>query len=219
MKMKQTLVGMLALCSSLTLTNAYAADPVEIDEVPVVEEPAPSWTFAIDPLYTWLPGFKGDARVFGNDISMDITTGDILSNMGEFLHALDGLYMGSGEWRNGQFGLQYDIVYLALSGGSEFAPGFIQGGVDLGFRYSQTTLAGNYRVYEAPNAYLDVLGGIRITNVDLDLTIQINPAVLSASDGDTWVDPIVGLKGRYDLDDNWYVKGSAIYGGITSDGR
>jgi hypothetical protein len=205
---------MLIACGTLISAPVNAADPVIIDEASVTEPPPSGWTFAVDPLYTWLPGMNGNIRVFGTDISIDITAGDILSNLKEFIQALDGLYMGSGEARNGNFGLQYDIVYLGLGGTTEFAAGHITGGVDIGFTLSMTTLAANYRVYETQNAYLDAIAGARITHVDTDLTITLGPLGRSATDGDTWVDPVIGLKGRYDLDENWYFKGSALYGGF-----
>jgi hypothetical protein len=216
MRIHGTLVGILAACSVLTVTTAYAADPVIVEDAPVAEQVSPGWTVAIDPLYTWLPGFNGDATIFGNDISIDITSRDILHHIDDFLRALDGLYMGSGEARNGNFGLQYDIVYLSLGGSKDLTlgPGPITGGVDLGFKLSMTTLAGNYRFYETQNAYLDAIAGIRIMDVQTDLALTIGPGGLSASDGDTWVDPVVGVKGRYDLNENWYMKGSALYGGF-----
>ncbi len=214
MRKSGIIISALAIAGTLAGTNSYAADPVVVEDPPVAEQVSSGWTVSIDPLYTWLPGFNGDARIFGNDISMDITTRDILHHIDDFLRALDGLYMGSGEMRNGQFGLQYDIVYMALVGTKDFAIGPITGGVDLGFKMSKTTLAGNYRFYETQNTYLDAIAGIRITDVQADLTITAGPAGLSASDGDTWVDPIVGVKGRYDLNENWYLKGSALYGGF-----
>jgi len=207
------IISALAITGTLASTKSYAADPVVVEEVPVVEQAAPGWTVSVDPLYTWLPGLNGDATIFRNDVSIDITTLDILHHIDDFLGALNGLYMGSGEMRNGNFGLQYDIVYLSLGASKDFGVGPITGGVDLGFKMSMTTLAGNYRFYETQTAYLDAIAGIRITDINTDLTISLGPTV-SATDGDTWVDPIVGVKGRYDLNENWNLKGSALYGGF-----
>lgn len=116
-----------------------------------------------------------------------------------------------------------DIVYLNLGGTSKFGDDVISGAADVGFSIMMTTLAGNYRFYETADSYVDVIGGIRITDVDVDLTLNLNinpgpgPGLnihRKASDGDTWVDPVIGVKGRHNLNENWYLMGSAIYGGF-----
>ena len=96
-----------AIAFSALPAIGQAADLVPADEpVPVVERMAPEWSFEINPLNGWLPGFKGDTRVFGVDASVDITAWDLIENLDELLHALDGFYQGSGEFRYGQFGFQ-----------------------------------------------------------------------------------------------------------------
>ena len=195
----------------------WAADivePVDDENVPIEERMAPEWTFAIDPFYSWLPGMKGDIRLFGGPgVSIDVTTGDILENLDAFLHAVDGLYMGSGEYRNHQFGPPPTTSASDRSTSAEFG-NKITGALDAGFKMSMTTLAANYRVYETEKAYVDLIGGVRLSNIDVDLTITAGPGGIVRSGGDTWVDPVVGLKGRLDLNDNWYVKGNALYGGF-----
>jgi hypothetical protein len=203
------------IAASLSLCNtANAVDLLPAQEAPVVERMAPEWTFAVDPFYSWLPGFNGNVRVFGVEAGVDITTSDILHNLDEFLHALDGLYMGSGELRYQQFGLQYDIVYLSLSGGQQLGNQAVSGALDAAFSMTMATLAGNWRFYETPTAYADLIGGVRVTDVQVDLALSLGSLGASASDGDTWIDPVVGLKGRLGLNPHWYLKGSALYGGF-----
>ena len=152
MKKIGILISALVLSATMVVSNSVAADAVIVEETQAPEQ-ASGWTVSVDPLYTWLPGFNGDARILGNDISMDITSRDILHHIDDFLSALNGLYMGAGEARNGQFGLQYDIVYLSLGGSKDFGIGPITGGIDLGFKLSMTTLAGDYRIYETQLYY------------------------------------------------------------------
>ena len=210
----------VAVSIPLLVTGAEAADIIDIQEsMPVEERMAPEWTFSIDPFYGWLPGFDGDMLVFGHKASIDITAWDLIQNLDELIHALNGIYEGSGELRNHQFGFQYDIVYLNLGGTKNFGGDILSGSADLGFKMSMTTLAGNYRFYETPTAYADIFAGARITDVSVDLDLEVGNAGFEASDGDTWVDPVIGVKGRYDLNQNWYVKGTALYGGfgVSSD--
>jgi hypothetical protein len=49
MRIHGTLVGILAACSVLTVTTAYAADPVIVEDAPVAEQVSPGWTVAVDP--------------------------------------------------------------------------------------------------------------------------------------------------------------------------
>jgi hypothetical protein len=200
---------------------AFAADPAAVEETPAPAEApvATEWHWAVDPLYSWLPGMSGDVAGFGGPgVSIDVTTWDIVENLDAFLHAIDGLYMGAGEYRNSQFGFQWDVVYLQLGESGSFG-NRISGAFDIGFKMSMTTLAGNYRIYQSPVAYADIIAGARITDVVAEVDLGIGPIGFDASAGDTWIDPIVGVKGRYDLTPNWYIKGTALYGGfgVSSD--
>ncbi len=81
------------------------------------------------------------------------------------------------------------------------------------------TTAGSYRVYEADNGYLDALAGLRIWDINADVGVSLNIAgrnviTSTASDGDTWVDPLIGAKGRLNLSENVYLSGWALTGGF-----
>ena len=194
----------LALGAFIWPPLACAADLTTESAVAFPEEP--QWSVAVDPFYGWVPGFNGNARIFNNNVSLDITAGDILGNLSSFIEILDGLYMGSGEARYESFGLQYDVVYLSVAGTSNFSIGSLVGGLDVGFGYSAATFAANYRIDETESGYLDLIAGVRVSDLKTDLTLSLGPTV-RASDGDTWVDPVIGVKGRYLIDDNWFVKG------------
>lgn len=208
--------GVLALGTSWSASTALAADAIIIEEdpVPVEERIDNAWHWAVDPLYGWLPGMNGSfAGANGNSVSVDVTTKDILDNFKEFLHAIDGLYMGSGEYRNNQYGFMWDVVYLNLGASASFG-NQLNGALDAGFKMSMSTLAGSYRIHQSTTGYADVFAGARIHDVDINADIVIGPFSANPSAGDTWVDPIIGIKGRHNLNQNWYVKGSALYGGF-----
>ncbi|MGI9352182.1 MAG: hypothetical protein ACR2O3_11510 [Rhizobiaceae bacterium] len=216
--MRKYLLPVITIPLWLVANTGLAADAIS-EDTSITERMAPEWTVSIDPLYSWLFGLKGDLRVFGGPgVAVDVTTGDILDNLSEFLDAIDGLYLGSGEFRNHQFGLQWDVVFISQGASAAFG-NRIQGAADVGFRMSMTTLAANYRVHETTNSHVDLIGGLRITDVQADISAVVGPIVATRSGGDTWVDPVIGVKGRYDLNENWYLKGSALYGGfgVSSD--
>ncbi len=166
------------------------------------------------PFYMWLPGMNGTVGVFGATAEVDVTPIDLIENLGDLLDALDGIYMGTGELRYGDFGFLYDVVYLELSSINDIERGRISGNVDLGFSQVMATLAGSYRAFETERGYLDALAGLRIWDINMDLGINLNVAALHASDGDSWVDPIVGGKGRFNLTENVYASGWAMIGGF-----
>ncbi|MGI9401248.1 MAG: hypothetical protein ACR2O0_08350, partial [Rhizobiaceae bacterium] len=155
--------------------SALAADAIEIEEdpVPVEERIDTAWRWAVDPLYGWLPGMSGSfSGANGNRVSFDVTTKDILNNFNEFLHAIDGLYMGSGEFRNDQFGFMWDIVYLNLGASASFGNRF-NGALDVGYKLSMSTFAGSYRFHQTATSYADVFIGARFHDVDLSLDLTV----------------------------------------------
>jgi len=173
----------------------------------------------IVPLYLWLPGMSGTVGVFGSSVQVDLTPIDIVSNLGDFLDALDGLYMGAGEVRYGDFGLAYDIFYIDVSSTAEIDRTLLKGAADIAFSQVMATILGSYRAVEDENMYVDLLGGIRINDVSVDVDVDTTLGGFELSDGSTWVDPMFGAKGRMQLNENWYASGTALVGGfgVSSD--
>ncbi len=218
----------------LDSNDASAADMVIPEEAPapIDERMAPQWEATIAPIYSWLPGLNGTLGGPNVKASIDVTAWDLLENIDELLHALDGIYFGSGHIRYGNFGFFYDANYLALSDGSDFSGSGpfgvvdVDGSVDLSFSYASATLAGTYRFLETETTHLDGLLGAKFTDVDVDLDVEVaftgpggNTFTRgdSVSSGDHWVDAIVGLSGRHNFTPNWYVNGWALAGAGESD--
>jgi hypothetical protein len=171
-------------------------------------------SIAVSPFYMWLPGMNGTIGVLGTTVDVDLTPIDIIENLGDFLDALDGLYMGTGELRYREFGLMYDVFYLDVSSSREIDRAVISGTLDAGFSQTMVTLAATYRFWETEHGYLDALAGARIWDINMDVGANLNIAALTASDGDSWVDPIVGAKARYNISPNTYLNGWAMIGGF-----
>lgn len=247
--------------------SAQAADLDEYPEEAnhrMYQPPEAKWEAAIVPLYGWITGYRGDVGVFGVEASINITPIEVLQNLNDLLETLDGIYMGSGHVRYNRIGFLYDISHIKVASAQEFAgegsrtvdtslPGFgpisgpdlsltvgarVDGIVDVAFSHTMTTLAGTYRAYESRTSNLDLIAGVRITDVDLKIGVVAEAAVAaqatltlgpisktvgatagtqvnaSANDGDTWVDPIIGVRGDSRLDKNWFVTGWAMIGGF-----
>ena len=66
------------------------------------------------------------------------------------------------------------------------------------------TAAGEYRLIDRPGATLEVMAGARIWSVETELSLGVGSlGRVSAGDGDTWVDAMAGLKGRFDMTPRW----------------
>ncbi|MGI9371081.1 MAG: hypothetical protein ACR2OJ_01175, partial [Hyphomicrobiales bacterium] len=121
--------------------TSIAADipPPETIEFDTTDE----WEVSISPFYLWLLGFNGTVGAGGNTAKINITPIDLyINNFGNFLDALDGVYMGTGEIRKGDFGLYYDIVYADLLSGQAISNNILQGNVDVGFSLALGTVMG-----------------------------------------------------------------------------
>ena len=80
-------------------------------------------------------------------------------------------------------------------------------------------LAGaGYSVLEGPSGRLDVVGGVRVWSVDTD--ISFSGAFLDGqtrSDGATWVDGLVGVRGNYAFTPQFYAVGWGLVGAGGAD--
>ena len=175
------MVALVALAAPL-----QAGDLV-VDPAPVPDED--SWEFSITP-YGWLPW-------------IDITTGggtDIEIDGEDVLDSLQMTAQFELGLRKGKWGLTTDVFYAELE--------FDLGDVildDLDLQMWLVTPRLSYRAREGNWGYFDLQAGARYTNVDVAVNTEIRrgPGSESAS-GDVW-DFTVGFRGRYHIDEHWYL--------------
>ena len=194
-----------AMAAGLCAANpAYAADPS-------FETPPPAetgWTFNMAP-YVWAAGLEGTVGQFGlPPVEVDASFIDVMKNF-EFG------FMGAGEARYGRFGIAMDLQYIKISVDADTPQGVAADSIEV----TSTTLsafgAAMYRLVESDQGSLDVMAGARLWSVDTDLDPQggaLGPA--DFSDGDVWVDPMIGAKGRFNLSDEFYLTGWGLIGGF-----
>ncbi|MGI9480743.1 MAG: hypothetical protein ACR2OR_00140 [Hyphomicrobiales bacterium] len=225
------LCGFFAIVAfgTANIERASAADipapaPAEQFDVP----PDAQLQFDFVPLYVWIPGFSGDLGVFGNKVKVDVTPIDIISNLGDFLKALDGLYFGAGHLRYGDIGFMYDVTYMEVSSTAEFDAQDVSGALDVGFGVTIGTLLGTYRLVDDNATEVDLLAGARIYDIKLDVTFDatlelnlgpfplppIDIPTIKLKEGDDWVDPVVGVKGSHYISERTYLTGWAMVGGF-----
>lgn len=216
------ILGLAATLSGGILT-ASAACAADLETAPPEPAPPPQkeWTLTVAP-YFWAAGIDGKVGLFGlSPVDIDLSFGDIFDEL-----KFGG--MAITELRNDTWGVFADIIYVKTDADGSATRTI--GGVPLSLAASVETSSftgtfmGEYRVYAQPTATIDVMAGVRVFDVDNDISLALHAgekpiAGLSASDGATWVDPIVGAKARYNINENWYLTGFAAIGGFGASSK
>lgn len=168
------------------------------------------WSFAVSP-YVWLPGISTTTQIANRTLDADLSASDAISN-------LDFAFMGAAEARNGKWGLILDTIYSDISIDKDTPFGRLWSKAELDTKLSATTLYAAYRLVDTAKGSVDLLGGARF--YDLDMTVSLVPGRRgpeSRSLGDSWTDPVFGLRGRYLFNEKWFAAGIADAGGFSSD--
>jgi len=150
-----------------------------------------SWKHEITP-YIWLPAsIKGTSIISGAETKLDLKISDVFDKFDLF-----GLSVRAESWKNDQWGLIFDTMYVNLDGKfSGPIPPLDETNVNI--RQSVTDLGAGYRVgemglgdSETAKLILDVMGGVRINY--LRQKIGLVPTTLGGSE--TWAEPFVGFR-------------------------
>ena len=189
----------------LAAGHAWGADMTTGTEAAPAET---GWTFNAAP-YVWAAGINGTVGQFGlPPVDVDASFIDVMKNF-------DMGFMGAGEAHLDRFGLALDVQYIKVSTGADTPRGFAADRIDL----TSTTLsvfgAGMYRVVDTEAASVDLMLGARTWWVDNELDPVgglLDPA--DYSDSDSWIDPMIGAKGRVKLSGDFYLTGWGLIGGF-----
>jgi len=197
--------------SLLAITPSVAADlPAPSEQVGFSDE---EWTFTLVP-YFWAAGLHGDVRQFGlPEVDIDASFGDIIKHF-------DIGAMAVAEARHGRFSLFSDFLYLKLGAEKDTPLGILADDVDVDITSLMVTAAAGYSVLSNDRGNFDLIAGARLWSTETQ--ISLNGGLLgdrSVSDDATWVDPLVGVKGRVNLNEDFYLTGWGMIGGfgVSSD--
>ncbi len=152
---------------------------------------ADEWYFDLTP-YAWLAGMDGDITV--RTIDTEVDTG-----LFDFFDQLDFAAMGKFEAGKGPWAIMADLTYLELSDDGD-TPGPLVSDIDVEMDALILEIGGAYRVYHSDSGLLKrpvalrVLGGVRYTDVDLDLDITTTLPITDQSQSKDWIDPFIGAQ-------------------------
>ena len=205
------LPALILAAAVLPTLQARAADvPVAMSPV-VVGGEVGGWTFAVAP-YFWAAGMSGDLGQFGlPPIHVDSDFSDLLDH-------LDFAAMAIAEARNDRFSIFADVMYTKLGGDGD-TPGPIIDDIDVTSETFAGLLGAGYSVLQDGSSHLDIVAGARLWSVDTDISVSGLGGLIDGtySDGATWVDGLVGVRGRYDFNENWYLTGWGMIGAGEAD--
>ncbi len=166
------------------------------------------WQFGLK-IYGWLPSISGDIRFetpgSGEAIQVDSS---------KIIDALQIAFMGSFEARKGPWSGFTDLLYFDLAGDKTRAVAAPGGSTsllldaDLEMSGGAWTLGGAYNVWTDRGSSLDLLAGARLLTLTVDLDVSgtgpLRRGLGLSESVDLW-DVIVGAKGRYALNEHWFL--------------
>lgn len=170
---------------------AQAQQPVATDAEP--------WRFQLTP-YVWMTGLQGHIRVARN-----APTAHVSQSFSDVLSDLDAAAFLSGTARKGRYVLQLDASYASLSDTASLPMGLK---AQTHIKQSALALAGGTHWQLSPADSLDALVGVRWWNIRA--SVQVQP-LLQAHTQESFVDPIVALRWRHQLNPRW---STLVYGDL-----
>lgn len=193
-------VALMAMAAAWAPTSTRAQQP---------PPGTPSWEIS-SASYIWAAGMRGNLATLppAPAVSVNIGFDKVLQN-------LDGGIMTAAEFRFGRTMFVADILFAKLSAGvNPKGPGFSS--VSMETSSLVATLAAGYRVIDDERLKLDAYLGLRGVTVWTEITTTSLIPALNIVKGETegWVDPVVGMKLKYALNDAWYLSAWGFVGGF-----
>lgn len=199
---KRALIGTLLLLLTF-VTPAFAAENAQGQADDKI------YKISIAP-YAWFTSMKGDLTVRGISTSVDVSFGDINDyiDFAGFVNTELSFY--------DKFGVIADVNYAAFS--KEKRHKFVTLGgetslfmTDLAAFYRVASIAGESS--KTPRLDIDVLGGIKIWDVDLELNAQTPFGNKDFYGSRDWVDAYVGLRTNLHITDALSMRLRGTFGG------
>ncbi len=202
--MKKIIIGTLLTYALATAGGSIVPIEEEYVTAPVFVEESSSWEHKLA-IYGWLPTFDGT-------LTYSLPGGGSTESDASVIDELDGVFMGAYELRKDKFSFLVDVIYLGMSGEETIAE-------DIGQGRLATTVAeefdawilsfyGGYNVIDTGSATLDIIAGMRYFSLDVDASISFpnnSLPTIPLSPSFEVYDALIGVKGSFDINKNWYV--------------
>lgn len=189
------IAGTFILLFGLTIP-AWAATETEDD----------GWKFILSPMFVWGKSIDGTTGAGPSDTQIDLNFKD------DILENLAAVFTVHFEAKKNDWTLFTEYQYVNLDPSVETPSRSV---VDIDFTVQTFELGAGYKVASFGSSDLEVLGGGRYTNHDIDASL--NPGRLSVDAGDNWWDGFIGLRIFTHITDAWTFVGRGDVGMGESD--
>lgn len=211
--MKKMMISALVASSLAMAGGDIAPIEEEVEAAPVVMEESAFHQRIM--IYGWLPSISGTLNYelppgSGGDVSVDAS---------DLVDALKMVFMGNYEIRKDKWSFIADAIYIDLGNSESRAatipvgPGnpTIEVGADQSMSAWILSLMGGYNLVQTDNVTFDLAAGARYLSLDAGATLQIDgplPPQLPTLNFDKSVelwDAVVGFRGEYRFNENWFM--------------
>lgn len=148
--------------------------------------------------YLWLPTTKIGAETARGEVSGELSVKDALE-------ALDIAAMGSFEARKNRVSLMADLLYFNLTADQSTPFGALFDTASVANRITALSALAVYRVQDTGRFTLDLGGGARMWWLNAEVRLRggaLPPETINRDDN--WIDPIIVLRARYDINEKWF---------------
>jgi hypothetical protein len=162
------------------------------------------WKFAAG-VYLWGADIGGNTA---SSSAIDVSFDDIFDN-------LNGAFMGTFEARKDKWLVLTDLIYMDISADDNAKVTIpigpinidVKGEANIDLKATMFELAGGYNLIAEGRSRLDLIGGARYMDLDMDASVKLTGPIASrpikiSESGHVW-DGIVGVKGNYNLNPRW----------------
>jgi len=208
--MKKIMISAL-VASSLALAGGDIAPVEPVVETPVVEETS-GWQNEVT-IYGWLAGVSADTRLPGGSSDSTVDMGDIIED-------LKMVFMGTYAARYDKWSIIADVTYVDLGDSANttlvFPDGSVDASVDVDMKSLLVNAGVGYNIVNSDKSILDIVAGVRYMDLEVDVDTNL-PIHTGISGSEDFLDGIIGVRGAYNFNENWYMPYYADIGTGDSD--
>ncbi len=197
----------------LSTTALLAANGASAQSLPAPgQQDDGDWRKALG-IYLFAPlSTSGHSTVGGRTVPIDLDLGDILD-------VLDFAASGRFEAWKGDVGVIFDANYAGIEEDG-ILPGPGGSAFNVNVRQKWLGILGAYRVAHGATAQgtpyaIDIQGGVRWNSIKQTANI----GGLNLGGTEDWIEPVVGVRGMWRLNDKWTTIASADFGGFGAGGN